>query len=74
MRLIIAKSSVVFLAIAAVIALPAAVKAQADAQPEVSAAADASVGVSGEQIGTETNYYCFRIPGYGWRCITPLTK
>ncbi len=58
------KSLTVFLVIFAAIALPTAVKAQADdlsiSAPEVTA--------SGEQLDTELNY-CYRVPGYGWICI-----
>lgn len=68
MRLIITRSSMALLAAAAAIALPVAVKAQADTHLEISSEAGALVGTSSEQIGTETNY-CFRVPGYGWRCV-----
>ncbi len=64
MKFNVAKSLTGLLIISAVVALPAAVKAQADdlsiSAPEVTA--------SGDQIGTELNY-CFRVPGYGWRCV-----
>lgn len=68
MRLIIASSSTALLVIAAVIALPTVVKAQTDTRSEISSVADASIRASSEQIGTEMNY-CFRVPGYGWRCV-----
>lgn len=64
MKFNLAKSLTGLLIISAVIALPAAVKAQADdlsiSAPEVTASED--------QIGTELNY-CFRVPGYGWICV-----
>ncbi len=64
MKFNVAKSLTVLLIISAAIALPTAVKAQADdlstSAPEVTA--------SGDQIGTELNY-CFRVPGYGWICV-----
>lgn len=64
MKFNVAKSLTVLLVISAAIALPTAVKAQADdltiTAPEVT--------VSGDPLGTELNY-CFRVPGYGWICV-----
>ncbi len=63
MKLAITKSLTVSLAIAAAIALPTAVKAEADNLSESTVA----IATSEEEISTETNY-CFYVPGFGWIC------
>lgn len=64
MKSTIAKSLTVSLAIAAAIALPTAVKAQADSLSEN----ELAITTTEEKITTETNW-CVRIPGYGWKCV-----
>ncbi|MGB3294725.1 MAG: hypothetical protein WBB01_17205 [Phormidesmis sp.] len=78
MKLIFAKSATVSWAIAAAIALPATVHAQAAGHSEIFLASDASLDTSGGQIGTTTNYQvgcrrgggrvCCRVTGYGIIC------
>lgn len=62
MKSTIARSLTVSLAIAAAIALPTAVKAQADNLSKSTPAV-----TSEEKIDTETNW-CIRIPGYAPWC------
>ncbi len=64
MKLAITKSLTFSLAIAAAIALPTAVKAEADNLSESTVA----IATAEEEISTETNF-CFRVPGYGVICI-----
>ena len=61
MKSVITRSLTVSLAMAAVIALPTAVRAQADNLPKSTAV------TSEEQLDTDTNW-CFPIPGYGLYC------
>lgn len=63
MKSLMIKSLTVSLAVAAAIALPTAVKAQADS-PSETARQNATYG---EQISTEYNG-CIYYVGYGWRC------
>ncbi|MGC1308343.1 MAG: hypothetical protein WA885_14050 [Phormidesmis sp.] len=60
MKSVITQSLAVSLAIAAAIALPTAVKAQADSLSET----PSELGTSSEQINTELNEICVRIPGF----------
>lgn len=63
MKSTITRSLTVSLAIAAAIALPSAVRAQATSFSEPTPA-----NTAGEKlINTDTNW-CVRIPGYGWLC------
>ena len=64
MKLSITKSLTFSLAVAAAIALPTAVKAEADNLSESTVA----VTTAEEEISTETNW-CFQLPGWGWVCI-----
>ena len=60
----ITRTLTVSLAIAAALALPTAVKAQADDVAENDPVATATA----EELSTESNV-CFYIPGYGWVCF-----
>jgi hypothetical protein len=62
MKSITVRSLAVSLAVAAAIALPTAVKAQANSLSESAATA------TEESLSPDTNW-CVRIPGYGWRCV-----
>lgn len=63
MKSLITKTLTVSLAVTAAIALPTAVKAQADSPSE----AARQNTTYGEQINTEYNG-CIYYVGYGWRC------
>jgi hypothetical protein len=64
MKSMIIRSLTVSMAVAAAIALPATVKAQASNL----SGTDGMSATSIEQIETETDW-CYPIPGYGWRCV-----
>jgi hypothetical protein len=64
MKSIILRSLTVSMAVAAVIALPNAVKAQAGNL----SGTDGISATSSEQVGTK-GHICFRIPGFGLRCL-----
>ena len=63
MKSVISKWLTVSLAVAIAVALPTAVKAQADSLVEN----ELAIATIEENINTETNW-CFRVPGYGWVC------